>query len=276
MAGPGQQLVNEREARRLLAVLELEELACSADLDRQYKRLIKHYHPDLNPQAREWAHDRSQAVIGAARSLREYLERVGPLLAPRPRLQPEDSAESFRWRQTVRPERDPVSARVRSQARVAAGRAARPMQAEAAFQMIDGRRLNYALPIQSIVKIIGTRDPGVHRASPAPYCALEGAIYPLHNLEGEALAWEDAAFIVLLKSPHIRVGIVLPREARFGSIESYRHSELELPARSGGAGSAQGVWIRHGLKLYLCPAELLAGIGLGRGSSSVKSTAACS
>ncbi len=272
MAGPGQQLVNEREARRLLAVLELEELSCSADLDRQYKRLIKHYHPDLNPQAREWAHDRSQAVISAARSLREYLERVGPLPAPRPRQQPEDSAQSFRRRQAYRPDRDPVSARERSQASVAAGRSASTEPAEAAFQMIDGRRLNYALPIQSIVKIIGTRAPGVHRASPAPYCALEGEIYPLHNLEGEALAWEDAAFIALLKSPRIRVGIVLPREARFGTIESYRRSELEQ-------ASAQGVWIRHELKLYLCPAELLEGLGLSRGSrpaGSAQSTAACS
>ena len=231
----------------MLAVLDLDELSDLPALDRQYKRLIKQLHPDVNPDAREWAHDRSQAVITAARVLREYLERVGPRTVPL-RRDP---------RPTGGPERDATYATRGSAASTAGATAATasgPRRTESAFQMIDGRRVNYALPIKHIVKIIGVRDPGVHRGAPGPYCCLDGEIYPLHNLEGEDLPWEEAAFVVLLKSPRIRVGIVLPRDARFGGIESYRTSEL---LRASTSRSSHGIWIRHDMKFYLCPAELL-------------------
>ncbi|MCR9142501.1 MAG: J domain-containing protein [bacterium] len=242
--------VDDREIGRLLGILELEQVEDLAALDRQYKRLIKQYHPDLNPRARDWAHDRSQAVITAARTLREYLERVGPLAAPlrrRPaaRYSPRPAASPGAG---TRPEKG------------APGDAARRTPAsgrnESSFQMIDGRRINYALPIKHIVKIIGVRDPGVHRGAPGPYCTMDGEIFPLHNLEGEDMPWEDAAFIVLLRSPLIRVGIVLPRDARFGGIESYRANEL---MRAGNSRNSHGVWIRHNMKFYLCPHELLPG-----------------
>jgi hypothetical protein len=241
--------VDERELGRLLGILEMEQLADLKDLDRQYKRLIKLYHPDVNPRARDWAHDRSQAVITAARTLRDYLERVGPLAAPlRRRPTPRYAPRSCAAERPAAPRRP--------------GPAAPPAgpsgegRSEVSFQMIDGRRINYALPIKHIVKIIGVRDPGVHRGAPGPYCCMDGEIFPLHNLEGEDMPWEDAAFVVLLRAPLIRVGIVLPRDARFGGIESYRKSEL---ARAGNSRNAHGVWIRHDMKFYLCPHELLPG-----------------
>lgn len=242
----------------MLGILELEELSDLTALDRQYKRLIKQYHPDVNRDDRDWAHDRSQAVIAAARSLRDYLERVGPLAVPlRRNVAPRPAARYTRPGATVVPGTPgayPGKTGTASEVRPpAAGPVRRP---ETSFQMIDGRRVNYALPIKYIIKIVGVRDPGVHRGAPGPYCCMDGEIYPLHNLEGEDMPWEDAAFIVLLRAPLIRVGIVLPRDARFGSIERYRTSELN---RASTSRSSHGIWIRHDMKFYLCPAELLPG-----------------
>lgn len=249
-------MIDGRELQRLLSVLELEELNDLAHLDRQYKRLIKQYHPDVNPRARDWANERSQAVIAAARTMRQYLERRGPLSAPLRRRTAYQARADVRKNRAAPAASGPHAAPNGTNPGNAPGQPAPEARrrSESSFQMIDGRRINYALPIKHIVKIVGVRDPGVHRGAPGPYCTMDGEIFPLHNLEGEDMPWEEAAFIVLLRAPLIRVGIVLPRDARFGSIESYRSGELSRAANS---RSAHGVWIRHDMKFYLCPRELL-------------------
>ncbi len=217
--------VAERDVYALLRVLELDELTSSESLESRFKALIKRYHPDRNRDNSAWANDKTQELIEAVRLLRDHIEHHGPVLR-RPQRQARATPAP------PKPRRAPSSS----------------------FQMIEGRRINYALPIECIVKIVGVRDSCVHRAYPGPYCELDGELYPLHNLEGEDLRWDEASFVVLMRSPLLRAGIVLPREARFAGIEVFRLNEA-LSRNS--AHRTHGLWIRHGTKYYLCPSEFI-------------------
>lgn len=59
------------EARK---TLELPESATSAQIKKNYRRLLKKWHPDRHPENREAAEDQTRAIVRAFETLREYCE----------------------------------------------------------------------------------------------------------------------------------------------------------------------------------------------------------
>ncbi len=222
----------------LLETLELRRVPTEASLELQFRRLLKRFHPDLNPDRAPWAHEKTRAIIYAARRLRSLLQ-AGLPAEPDPDSHSRDADANT-----------PQSAR----------RAETP--GIAAFQLIDAPRVNLALPVASLVRIVAPGDACVRKDSAVGgFCYVEREIFPVRTLEGVLPPWSQIAYLALLRADEERAALALERNVRFGAIERVALGEIlrENPFRK-----THGVWLQRRGKSYLCPAEFVESQLIGR------------
>lgn len=219
------------EVGELLETLELRRVPTEASLELHFRRLLKRFHPDLNPDRAPWAHEKTRAIIYAARRLRTLLQSGLPAeTEDRPQARPADGL---------------------------AGRPTRPAEAPGivAFQLIENPRVNLALPVASLVRIVSPGDACVRRDSAVGgFCFVDREIYPVRTLEGVLPPWSQIAYLALLRADSERAALALERNVRFGPIERVAVGEIlrENPFRK-----THGVWLQRRGQTYLCPAEFV-------------------
>lgn len=219
------------EVGELLETLELRRVPTEDSLELHFRRLLKRFHPDLNPDRAAWAHEKTHAIIHAARRLRTLLQSGLPV----------ETAE-------------PLQARGQASA---ADKPPRPAEAPGlvAFQLIDNPRVNIALPVASLVRIVSPGDACVRKDSAVGgFCFVEREIFPVRTLEGVLPPWSQIAYLALLRADDERAALALERSVRFGAIERVALGEIlrENPFRK-----THGVWLQVRGKSYLCPAEFV-------------------
>jgi hypothetical protein len=227
------------EVGELLEALELRRVPTEASLELHFRRLLKRFHPDLNPDRALWAHEKTRTIIHAARRLRSLLQAGLP-------AEPDDSSHGSHGRDAD--ESKP------------ARRAEAP--GIAAFQLIDAPRVNLALPVVSLVRIVSPGDSCVRKDSAVGgFCYVDREIFPVRTLEGVLPPWSQIAYLALLRSDDERAALAMERNVRFGAIERVALGEIlrENPFRK-----THGVWLQRRGKSYLCPAEFVEAQLTGR------------
>lgn len=219
------------EVGELLEILELRRVPTEVSLELHFRRLLKRFHPDLNPDRAPWAHEKTRAIIQAARRLRTLLQSGLPAEA----------------------EDRPLG----REAGAAASRPMRPAETPGvvAFQLIDNPRVNLALPVASLVRIVSPGDACVRKDSAVGgFCFVDREIFPVRTLEGVLPPWSQIAYLALLRADDERAALALERTVRFGAIERVALGEIlrENPFRK-----SHGVWLQRSGKSYLCPAEFI-------------------
>ncbi|MBX7059266.1 MAG: J domain-containing protein [Leptospirales bacterium] len=204
----------------LLSELELRELPDLAGLKRQFKRLIKLYHPDANPGRVEWATQKSRRVIRAARNLEALLQQTAAPSAP------PEASESPRPARSV------------------------------SFQTIQDGVHGLAIPVSAIVRVHSRLEAGLRLAPPLPCASLQGEIYPLSSLMGELPA-SEIGFVLFARAQRGKLAIPLHRRVRFESILQMDEASLR---RNNPAPWREGLWLRRGDEWRLCPAEFTSAV----------------
>lgn len=176
-----------------LDVLNLTEIPDSTVLKLHFKKLLKMYHPDRNPDRPGWAHERTKSLLHARKSLHHHI-RVGSELPPPP--VPSKPQANF-------------SSRIDS----------------IDFQLIDRMSVGLALPVTQIERIL----PGVESVRKnffGHYVLHEGAVLPIRAFPDQPLRLEEAVYFAVIRRGEIRFALPILKTWRFDRIINVRKSEL--------------------------------------------------
>ncbi len=221
-----------------LLALELERIPRNlGDLQNQYVRLLKHYHPDKNGERKQWAHEKTTRLIQSYRSLRDYIIHRAPGNAPSPA--PKTSAPSVA---AHRAPRKPANENGFYEAPAATIEYTN-------FQLINGEDTNYALPLDAIETIASTRLSRFHRHSTGCYCTHGDRILSVVPLRNGTAGLEEIDYVVVMRGHKGDFGIGIPASLKFGTIERVALRELVSMSKRGKGAR----WLRHEGLTYLVP-----------------------
>ncbi|MCB1172359.1 MAG: J domain-containing protein [Leptospiraceae bacterium] len=211
---------------RLLSELELAEKPAIHELDRHFRSLIKKYHPDLNQDSLDWAHQKSHAVIAAYQKLRPLLHK--------------DSGWSSGAR--VVEVADPVPP---------APRQADKAPQRVAFQVLQAR-IAIALPVPLIARI--SLATSFFRAARdlqwVQTLGSDGRLGPLRSTH-QMDPHQGRSYLIEL---HVDTNqaLLLDPEIRFDEI-----IELRCPLQYEQDSVDRSLWLYHAGNRYYCPVDLI-------------------
>lgn len=211
-----------------LQILELSKLPDSLTLQKQFKELLKHYHPDRNSHRKKWAHEKTLALISSNNNIREYLqqEEVEFNITNEPGFQQREAAE----------------------------------KSATNFQLIDGEEINYAIPLNNIIRIFSARN-SIVKKSTGYYFSFENRIAPVISLNGKAISLDSTQFVILYKSGKSLLGLAVPADMKLNKIEKFTNKEQVYIHADHVINSG---WLMFREKYYFFPENIMHGGRNGR------------
>lgn len=206
--------------RKYLEILELEEVPDLETLNHRFNRLLKVYHPDRNRDRPVWAHARTLDLLEASRELREYI-RVRTRMPAGNLSGRESKPDNFRVH----------SYKTSREANFSSMRGAGAFYTEVQIQLIDRKDTGYAIPVDSVVRIVSSRFLSEHQSS-EKICKYEGTIYRIMIPDDSALYEKKVEFIVLCKLGGENIALCFPEEIEFGEIQSINSRQIVKLANS--------------------------------------------
>ena len=122
------------------------------------------------------------------------------------------------------------------------------------FQLIDGHKTNYAIPVDGILTIMPFYSPQIKKSIFGYYCRHENDICPLVSIDGKPVRHDHADYVVLIRFENRKVGVVIPRHLKFASIADFAQEEM-VPHNALIEGKSG--WLLFHRKNYLYPESLL-------------------
>ena len=204
-------------------------------LQKQFKMLLKQYHPDRNKTGRKLAHEKTIQLIRSYKSIKDYIRNHPITELDRNKLSDEDNK--------------PLSER-------SYYRGEKNNHSSIFLQLIDSPSGNYALYIDNIIQIIFWKDASVINTSSGSYYDYKKKLYRLHSIVGESFLNEEAEYIILYKTETTNYGIVLSKDMQFSRIEEVNSCELIF---SSNVKDVSG-WVFMRNKQYFIPKKLVDSI----------------
>jgi len=232
--------------RENLEIMELEEVPDIDTLQKSFNRLIKVYHPDLNINRQQWAHENTQKLIQAFQTLRNSIQsgKLKPFTPVRETVESRSGSRMNIYSNNPRAYR-------KTNSTPATATYAAENERRFRFQLLSGENGGYALPLENIVRIIAFNDPRVKRGLLGYYCKFEEDIYPITSLTGQKLHIQPSDYIILFKLHDLPgIGVHIPGNYKFIEVKSIHQSEFvkHNPKELDSNG-----WIMHENFPYLYP-----------------------
>lgn len=238
------------EIRERLRTLELNRLPDAITLARNFKRLLKIYHPDRNASHKQWAHEKTRELIDAHTYLRDYIKRQG------------ETRKKLRRDNRFRVERGNAYGRKESETFKDEANRSRPDFSgflSNSFQLIESSGGNYAIPVHNIIAVLSARD-AIERSENGYFCRHNQKSYPLIALNERTFHPENVAYLILFRTAWNVCAIALDGSMKPGKIEHFSRQEKVFV---NGPEPRDRGWILHREKYYFFPQRILAALGDG-------------
>lgn len=226
-----------------LQILELETIPDREGLQKAFNRMIKKYHPDLNPHRKDWAHEQTRLLIEASGALKKHID------------------SGITWSGKIEfgePEYDGDSVHRDVYETSASWEQKDPSSDSILIQLFGNENQYWAFFLKSIDRIVEFDPSKMKSCLEGQFYNLNGLFYPYVSLyendwTGSVL---DNGAIVLYGQESERIAFHVPSVKHFGEIISINRKEFIF--RKNESGETKDVSFYHDLKCYRFPLPLVS------------------
>lgn len=233
-----------------LTILELEKIPDDDMLRRAFNRLIKKYHPDRNPERKDWAHEKTRLLIEASRKLRSHIENGRIDVFNDCGSGYEEDSEPEEWDHES--SSDFFSGSRDSSNSGSGGDAG---LATVLLQLVGCGGASWAFFLHRIKKIVEFREEQVRRYREGSFYVLDGLYFPYVALTPETVEQDFAGAVILYGEGAERKAFYVGSIQSFGEIIQVSRKEFLL--HKGDSGKLLDASVFYNLNSYRIPREII-------------------
>jgi hypothetical protein len=211
-----------KQMQKYLNILELQHIPDMPDLQKNFNRLLKEYHPDRNRDREDWANDRTRQLIEALHKIKDHIEfaqsdKPGPIQHSE---EPEDRSHYNSYSYSY-------SADDNEEVFQYNGFKGETMQnPDIPVQLLKNGNQNYILLLKSIVKVVHCNPNHLKKVMGRYFYMYDNNIYNLTGFENESADPYSTEYIILYQTSEKNIGFAASGNVKFTRTDKISAKEI--------------------------------------------------